>query len=49
LADFLEAEGEPVGHVVVEVNSRHIREHEYQDLVLLSGDRVEIILPAFGG
>jgi sulfur carrier protein ThiS len=33
----------------VEVNGRHVREQEYQEVILHPGDRVEIILPAFGG
>jgi thiamine biosynthesis protein ThiS len=49
VADLLATEQEPAQHVVVEVNGRYVPRTAYADHVLSEGDRVEIILPAFGG
>jgi thiamine biosynthesis protein ThiS len=49
LADLLVEEGEPVKHVVVEVNGRYVPREAYAGYLLVEGDRIEIILPAFGG
>ena len=49
LEGLLDLEGEPVRHVVVEVNGAFIAKGEYPSRVLSEGDRIEIILPAFGG
>jgi thiamine biosynthesis protein ThiS len=46
---ILRAEGEPVGHVLVELNGRHLSQHEYGDILLSENDRLEVILPASGG
>lgn len=49
VAQLLEAEGEPTDHVVVEINGIYLPVRQYTSRVLQDGDRVEIILPAFGG
>ena len=42
---LLEEEGEPVTHVLVELNGHH----DYATTFLQESDRVEVILPAAGG
>ncbi len=49
VAGLLDARGEPPRHVLVEVNGELVRQSELERRVLREGDRVEIILPAFGG
>ena len=49
VAALLELEGEPPGHVVVEVNGHFVPAAEHAALHLADGDRIEVILPAFGG
>ncbi len=49
VAQFLELEGEPAGHVFVEVNGEHLPQRRHAERVLAEGDRVEIIHPASGG
>ena len=49
LAQLLEAESEPAHHVLVEINGKYIPERQYDGVALCEGDRLEIILPAFGG
>ncbi len=49
VAELLTAEQEPRDHVLVEVNGAYVTAGEYEDRVLQAGDRVEIILPAYGG
>jgi thiamine biosynthesis protein ThiS len=49
LRELLEADREPVGHALVEVNGAHVHVREYGSRILAEGDHVEIILPAFGG
>jgi len=49
LAALLELEDEPTGHVVVEVNGSFIPAAEHAAVHLTEGDRIEVILPAFGG
>jgi thiamine biosynthesis protein ThiS len=46
---LLEQEGEPVTHVLVELNGRHLRQHDYSTTLLEENDCVEVILPAAGG
>ena len=46
---LLEQEGEPVTHVLVELNGRHLLQHDYPTTILEENDRVEVILPAAGG
>jgi thiamine biosynthesis protein ThiS len=49
VAGLLDAEGEPARHVLVEVNGEYVLPTQHASRVLSSGDRIEIILPAFGG
>lgn len=49
VARLLAAQGEPADHVLVEVNGRFVAPGLHADHVLADGDRVEVILPAFGG
>ena len=49
VAELLTAEQEPRDHVLVEVNGAYVPAGEYEGLVLQAGDRVELILPAYGG
>ena len=49
VAELLAAEQEPADHVLVEVNGAYVPAAEYLRLTLREGDRVELILPAFGG
>jgi sulfur carrier protein len=46
---LLESEGLPAEHVLVEVNGQYLPASTYAERVLRAGDRVEMILPAFGG
>jgi len=49
VAALLEREGEPAGHVLVEINRMFVPPGQHATRVLRDGDEVEIILPAFGG
>ncbi|MDI7266416.1 MAG: sulfur carrier protein ThiS [Myxococcota bacterium] len=49
VADLLDESGEPPRHVIVEVNGIYLPCAEHAARLLGDGDRVEIILPAFGG
>ncbi len=49
LADLLEREGEPINHVLVEVNGEYFPARRCASRVLVDGDNVEIIRPAVGG
>ena len=49
LAQLLEADQEPIGHVLIEINGVQLHVHEYKARVLESDDRIEIIYPAAGG
>lgn len=49
LTDLLRTLGEPVPHVIVELNGRYIAAKEFDRLTLKPEDRLEVILPAFGG
>jgi thiamine biosynthesis protein ThiS len=49
VAAFLDTAGEPPRHVVVEVNGAFVPPSRYGDVRLRAGDRIEVILPAFGG
>jgi thiamine biosynthesis protein ThiS len=46
---ILDSEHEPSRHVLVEVNGQYVPARLYHERVLTQGDRLEIILPAFGG
>lgn len=46
---MLADEGEPADHVVVEINGVYCPPRRYNTVRLVEDDRVEIILPAFGG
>ncbi|MBI4881151.1 MAG: sulfur carrier protein ThiS [Planctomycetes bacterium] len=47
--ELLEAEGEPLRQVLVDRNHVHVRPDEYARVVLVEGDRVEVVRPLFGG
>ncbi|MHC4778787.1 MAG: sulfur carrier protein ThiS [Planctomycetota bacterium] len=47
--DVLTIFGEAVKHAVVEVNGLYVHPKEYGEKVLKTGDRMEVIYPAFGG
>ena len=49
VARLLELEQEPARHVLVEVNGVYLPGRDYAGRLLQEGDRIEIILPAFGG
>ncbi len=49
LAGLLELRGESAKTTIVEHNGRYVKVTELGEVVLAEGDRVEIILPAFGG
>ncbi len=49
LAELLEREGEPINHVIVEVNGEYFPARRCPGKVLVDGDQVEIIRPAVGG
>lgn len=49
VTELLQADQEPIGHVLVEINGVQLHVHEYEARVLEGGDRVEIIYPAAGG
>jgi len=49
LAELLAARGEPAKVVMVEHNGVYVPAAELADVSLGQGDRVELILPAFGG
>lgn len=46
---MLAQEGEPADHVLVEINGAYCPPRRYDNTPLAEGDRIEIILPAFGG
>jgi len=49
LLELLEQLGEPIDKAVIEHNGRYVRRPELDGVDLSDGDRVEVILPAFGG
>lgn len=49
LLALLEHLGEPIDKAVVEYNGRYVRRDDLGQVPLADGDRVEVILPAFGG
>ncbi len=49
IRDLLELDGEVANHVLVEVNGEYLPTPRYAERVLVDGDRVEIVHPAFGG
>lgn len=49
LAALLEREGEPINHVLVEVNGEYFPARKCATRLLVEGDQVEIIRPAVGG
>ena len=49
IKELLDQDGEPASHVLVEVNGEYLPARQCGDRVLVDGDRVEIIHPAYGG
>ena len=49
LAELLEVRGESAKITMVEHNGAYVRASELGEVEVKEGDRVEIILPAFGG
>ena len=49
LLSLLEQLHEPIDKAVVEHNGRFVRRNDLGNVTLSDGDRVEVILPAFGG
>jgi sulfur carrier protein len=49
LAELLERRGEPVKVVMAEHNGDYVPQARLATVRLEDGDRIEIILPAFGG
>ncbi len=49
LLSLLEQLHEPIDKAVVEHNSRYVRRDDLANVTVSTGDRVEVILPAFGG
>jgi len=49
VSTLLADEGEPADHVLVEINGSYCPPRRHGATRLAEGDRVEIILPAFGG
>ncbi len=49
LEAFLVRQGEPIQRAVVEHNGRYVSHDSLGEVRLEAGDRVEVILPAFGG
>jgi len=49
LLALLEHLGEPIDIAVVEHNGRYVRRQDLDEVPIADGDRVEVILPAFGG
>ena len=49
VAGVLEQLGEDTAQALVELNSVFVHKTNYSNTVLKSGDRLEIIYPAFGG
>ena len=41
--------GEPTSHVIVEINGSFVHPNDYAKRTLRSGDRLEVVYPAFGG
>jgi len=49
LLAFLAAQGEPYDAGLVERNGRLVRREDLAATALAAGDRIEVVLPAFGG
>lgn len=49
LAKLLQRRGEPVAIAMVEHNGEYVRKDHLPNVRLEEGDRIEVILPAFGG
>ncbi len=49
LLALLEQQGEPYEAALVERNGRLVRREHLAETTLAEGDRVEVVLPAFGG
>jgi sulfur carrier protein ThiS len=49
LLEILRRRGDPAGHVLVELNGRHVRFEELSKTFPVPGDVIEVILPAVGG
>jgi thiamine biosynthesis protein ThiS len=40
---------EPIDKAIVEYNGRYVRRLDLDNILIADGDRIEVILPAFGG
>jgi thiamine biosynthesis protein ThiS len=49
LEEILQTLGEPVSHVLVELNGVYVRPSDYSTFKIKAGDSLEVILPAHGG
>ena len=49
LLTLLEKLSEPIDKAVVEHNGRYVRRADLAVVTVATGDRIEVILPAFGG
>ena len=49
LLALLEEQGEPYDAALVERNGRLVRGEQLAETALAAGDRIEVVLPAFGG
>ena len=49
LLALLEAQGEPYDAALVERNGRLVLTERLAETTLADGDRIEVVLPAFGG
>ena len=49
LARLIEERGEDSVELIAEINHRYVHPRDYPSAVLKEGDRVELILAAFGG
>ena len=47
--EVLELLGEQIGHALIELNGRYLPPARYPTTRLSTGDRLEVIYPAFGG
>lgn len=45
----LRQRGEPITHIIVEVNGSFVHPQDYGETKLRPGDRMEVVYPAFGG
>jgi thiamine biosynthesis protein ThiS len=47
--DVLKQRGEPTTHIIVEINGAFVHPQVYGEKRVHSGDRMEVVYPAFGG